>query len=130
MPDRLSDAVNYIEELQARVEKLKDRKESLLEHQNLNTASCPLGKTSAGASLLPEIMTQEMGSALEVVIISSKLGCQLTFNEVVRVLHEEGAEIVGANFSVMGDIAFHCIHSEVRPRVLLLQTIRSRSHFF
>ncbi|KAK4797675.1 hypothetical protein SAY86_030001 [Trapa natans] len=113
--DLLRDAVNYIEELQTRVERLKDGKESMLEHDGSDRSgsSCTIGKTPTRAFVKPEIMIQEVGSALEVVIISSKTSCQLIFREAIRVLQEEGADIVSANFSIVGDIAFHSIHSQV-----------------
>ncbi|KAK4755003.1 hypothetical protein SAY87_008760 [Trapa incisa] len=113
--DLLRDAVNYIEELQTRVERLKDGKESMLEHDGSDRSgsSCTIGKTPTRAFVKPEIMIQEVGSALKVVIISSKTSCQLIFREAIRVLQEEGADIVSANFSIVGDIAFHSIHSQV-----------------
>jgi hypothetical protein len=35
------------------------------------------------------------------------------FNETIRVLHEEGAEIINASFSVVEDTVFHTINSKV-----------------
>lgn len=80
----------------------------------MNCTTSPTGKASTGVFQSPEIVIQEAGSGLEVVIISNEPGCQLLFKEIVRVLQEEGAEIVTANLSIIGDIAFHSIHCEVR----------------
>ncbi|OWM77449.1 hypothetical protein CDL15_Pgr016846 [Punica granatum] len=113
LPDQLDEAIIYIKELQTRVEKLKDKKESLLEPESLNTAS-PVSRSSKTAILSPEIMIHELGSILDVILIMNNVGCnQLIFNKVVRVLQEEGAEILNANFSVIGDVVFHSIHAEV-----------------
>jgi hypothetical protein len=35
------------------------------------------------------------------------------FNEIIRVLHEEGAEIINASLSVVEDTVFQTIHSKV-----------------
>lgn len=61
---------------------------------------------------LPKIEVQDLSSGLRVVLISSPVD-RLLFYEAVRVLEEEGGEILNANFSVAGDRAFHTIHSMV-----------------
>ncbi|GFQ08616.1 hypothetical protein PHJA_003005600 [Phtheirospermum japonicum] len=53
-----------------------------------------------------------MGSALEVVLVSGQ-NCQFMFSEIIRMLHEEGAEVVNASFSVLDNSLFHTIHCEI-----------------
>lgn len=66
-----------------------------------------------GSQKWPQIEVHENGSALEVVLITG-LDCQFMFNETIRVLHEEGADIVNASFSVVNeDTVFHTIHCKV-----------------
>ncbi|KAG5561683.1 hypothetical protein RHGRI_004660 [Rhododendron griersonianum] len=59
-----------------------------------------------------QIEIHEMGSALEVVLITG-LDCQPIFNEIIRLIHEEEAEVVNASFSTVGDTVFHTIHCKV-----------------
>lgn len=109
LPDQLDEVINYVVELKARVEKQRDKKESLLKPDSL----CLNGGTPARAFLSPEIVIHQVGSALEVALVTNESCCQLIFSEIVRVLQEEGAEILNASLSVIGDVAFHTIHSEV-----------------
>lgn len=60
----------------------------------------------------PQIMIQEMGSSL-VIGLTTCSSSQFIFNETIRILHEEGAEIVNASFSVVDDTVFHTIHLTV-----------------
>ncbi|KAJ9168827.1 hypothetical protein P3X46_020311 [Hevea brasiliensis] len=110
LPDQLDEAAKYIKKLQTNLEKMKERKESLM-----GTQERPNTSVSSGATMrlrYPKIEIHEIGSALEVVLITG-LDSQFMFNETIRVLHEEGAEIVNASFSVLDDTVFHTIHSKV-----------------
>ncbi|KAG1335303.1 transcription factor bHLH162 [Cocos nucifera] len=109
LPDRLDEAANYIKSLQGRLERMKERKRQLLESEG---SSRGRGSEERGGMRLPQIEVQDLGSGFRVVIISSP-GDRLLFYEAVRVLEEEGGEILNANFLVVGDKAFHSIHSMV-----------------
>ncbi|KAJ0017645.1 hypothetical protein Pint_10558 [Pistacia integerrima] len=112
LPDQLDEAANYIKRLQTNLEKMKERKDSLMgiEKPPSNTGMSG-GRTMEGFRS-PQIEVREIGSALEVVLITG-LDFQFMFNETIRLLHEEGAEIVSASFSVVHDTVFHTIHSKV-----------------
>ena len=60
----------------------------------------------------PRIEIQQMGSALVVVLITG-LDSQFMFSETIRVLHEEGVDIVNASYNVIEDAVFHSIHCQV-----------------
>ncbi|XP_015584408.2 transcription factor bHLH162 [Ricinus communis] len=111
LPDQLDEAANYIKKLQIKLEKMKERKDSLMGIERPNaSAGC---STRAGMRLRsPQIEVNGIGSALEVVLLTG-LDCQFLFNETIRILQEEGAEIVNATFSVLDDTVFHIIHSKV-----------------
>ncbi|KAF8409239.1 hypothetical protein HHK36_005313 [Tetracentron sinense] len=113
LPDQLDEAANYIKRLEKKLEKMKAKKEAI---RKSNT-SMNSGITVGSSKSVPQLEIHEMGSALEVVLISG-LKSQLIFNEIIRVLHEEGAEVVNASFSVVDDTAFHTIHSEVGESAL------------
>lgn len=71
------------------------------------------GKTNVGSKLLsPRIEIQQMGSALDVVVVTGS-DSQFMFSETIRVLHEEEVDIVNANYKVTRDAVFHSIHCEV-----------------
>ncbi|OAY26202.1 transcription factor bHLH162 [Manihot esculenta] len=112
LSDQLDQAAKYIKKLQINLEKMRERKESLMgrEERPPNSSS---GSNGATMRLrYPQIKVHEIGSALEVVLITG-LETQFMFNEIIRILHEEGAEIVNASFSVLDDVVFHTIHSKV-----------------
>lgn len=60
----------------------------------------------------PKIEIHQMGSALSISVITA-LDCQFIFNDVIRILHEEQADIVSASYSVLQDAVFHTIHCQV-----------------
>ncbi|WJZ96399.1 hypothetical protein VitviT2T_015089 [Vitis vinifera] len=114
LPDQLDEAANYIKRLQEKLEKMKERKDNLMGFERPNTS--PNSGAMVGLKP-PQIDIHEKGSALEVVLITG-LDFQFMFNETIRVLHEEGAEIVNASFSVVDDTVFHTIHAQVEGPVL------------
>ncbi|KAL0300717.1 UNVERIFIED_CONTAM: hypothetical protein Scaly_2318700 [Sesamum calycinum] len=100
----LEESVDYIKKLQEKLEKLKHKKKCLMRVMSENSATPDL-KT-------PNISISVTGSALDVVMTTG-LDYQFMFARVVRMLHEEGAHVVNASFSVVDDTIFHTIHSEV-----------------
>ncbi|KAJ7968573.1 transcription factor bHLH36 [Quillaja saponaria] len=113
LPDQLREATNYIKKLQMNLMKMKEKKDILMEIDqkprmfNMDSSN----KTMVGLKS-PQIEIHEMGSVLEIVLITG-LDCQYMFNESIRVLHEEGADIINASFSIVEDTVFHTIHSKV-----------------
>lgn len=115
LPDQLEAASKYIKRLQIKLEKLREKKESLLRIENLNSSMRSGMAMNSETWVPPRISIHQMGSALEVSLVTV-VNChnyQALFSEVVRTLNEEGAEIVSASFSVVGNDVFHTIHSEV-----------------
>ncbi|CAN1280819.1 Transcription factor bHLH162 [Linum perenne] len=110
--DQLDQAAKYIKKLQTNLEKMRVKKEKL------TTVKLHGGETTAisGESIRPpRIEIKEMGSALEVVLVTG-LDSHFVFNETIRVIQEEGGEVVNASFSVAEDLVFHTIHSQIRDR--------------
>ncbi|XVF27631.1 hypothetical protein REPUB_Repub14bG0125000 [Reevesia pubescens] len=108
LPDQLDEAANYIKRLQTNLERMKERKDSLMGVERRNTTT---SRSSSGPKS-PQIEIQEMGSSL-VIGLTTRSNSQFIFNETIRILHEEGAEIVNASFSVVDDAVFHTIHLTV-----------------
>ncbi|XP_020097054.1 uncharacterized protein LOC109716143 [Ananas comosus] len=129
--DHLDVAASYIKKLRGRIEKLKQRRESgpsiegVREDASEGTMTTA---TTAAATIgvrLPVVEVRYQDRHLEVVLIissnssssssSSSSNSQkrrFRFHEVISLLEEEGAEVVNANFSVVGDKVFHTIHSQ------------------
>ncbi|GER36453.1 basic helix-loop-helix (bHLH) DNA-bindingsuperfamily protein [Striga asiatica] len=105
IPGQLEGATNYIKKLQFNLEKLKQQKECLLRKDSANLSVW-------GGIDLPSIDVCVMGSALEVFLISGK-NYQFKLSEIIRILHEEGAEVVSASFSVLDDAFLHTMHCKV-----------------
>ncbi|XVF40480.1 hypothetical protein PTKIN_Ptkin01aG0117000 [Pterospermum kingtungense] len=102
LPDQLDEATNYIKRLQINLERMKERKDSLMGVERSTN-------TNTSAQKSPNIQIHEMGSSL-VIGLTTASNSHFIFNETIRILHEEGAEIANANFSVVGDTIFHTIH--------------------
>ncbi|KAK8913602.1 hypothetical protein KSP39_PZI023592 [Platanthera zijinensis] len=105
----LERAAAYIQRLKERIEKLKHRKASCA--ADTECAREIDGAEKSGYKLpVIEVRHQEQQN-LEVLLISG-LKKNFFFHEVIGVLEEEGAEVVNASFSVVGNKIFHTIHTQ------------------
>lgn len=117
LPDQLDEATKYIKRLQTNLERMKERKERLMGIEKPDAAAATSSSGNSSGTITtglrsPQIEIHEMGSALEVVLTTG-LDFQFMFVETIRLLHEEGVEIVNASFNVVEDTIFHTIHSKV-----------------
>lgn len=103
--DQLDSAAAYIKQLKARIEALKQRK------AGGGGAVAAASSASAGVRMPVIEVRYQDGSTLDVVLISES-GRPFKLHEVITVLEEEGAEVVSASFSVIGDKIFYTIHSQ------------------
>ncbi|XP_054800313.1 transcription factor bHLH162-like [Prosopis cineraria] len=113
--DQLGEAVTYIKKLQMKLEKMKEKKLSLMGISDEETNVDERQKKKRGivmGSKSPQVEIHQMGSTLEVSVISG-LDCQFIFNEFIRILHEEEADVVNASYSVVQDTVFHAIHCQI-----------------
>ncbi|XP_022845645.1 transcription factor bHLH162-like isoform X3 [Olea europaea var. sylvestris] len=92
LPDQLGEAANYIKNLQISLEKIKQKKDCL-------TGVGKCSSSTMGRLKLPNIEIHVIGLAVEVALITG-LDCQFMFSEIVRMFHEEGAEVLRASFSI------------------------------
>ncbi|KAK7362843.1 hypothetical protein VNO77_04967 [Canavalia gladiata] len=109
LPDQIGEATNYIKKLQIKLEKMKEKKENLINIEGSKNVTMNRERVLGLKS--PQFKIQQMGSALEVVLITG-LNCQFMFNETIRIL-QEGSEIVNASYKVVENAVFHTIHCEV-----------------
>ncbi|KAM7479917.1 hypothetical protein LguiA_028130 [Lonicera macranthoides] len=109
--DQLDQAACYINKLREKIEELKRKKELATSMtgpaNNINDSSMNFGLR------LPLVEFRDLGSTLEVVLITGLKKNFMLF-QVISVLEEEGADVVSASFSTVGDKVFHIIHAQVR----------------
>ncbi|KAJ6402093.1 hypothetical protein OIU84_014215 [Salix udensis] len=121
VPDQLDEAASYIKRLQASLEKMKEKRDRLMGMERANYISKNSSRGTITGSRSPRIEVREMGSTLEVVLMNGS-DSLFMFNEIIRALHEEGAEIINASLSAVEDTVFHTIHSKVRDSAHSMNT--------
>ncbi|KAF8378295.1 hypothetical protein HHK36_029634 [Tetracentron sinense] len=106
--DQLDHTAIYIKQLRERIDELKRRKELAMsvKRTNDNFWDMTIGFR------VPILELRDLGSTIELILISGK-NKNFMFNEVISVLEEEGATVVNASFSIVGDRILHTIHSQV-----------------
>ena len=102
LPDQIDGATNYIRKLQEDVGRLKERRDTLR----------GVDDGSNSNSRAVQINVNENAGSLEVTLVTG-LEFQFVFNEVIRILHEENAEVLNASYSVVEGTVFHTIHAQV-----------------
>ncbi|KAK1412305.1 hypothetical protein QVD17_33446 [Tagetes erecta] len=116
LPDQLHEAANYIKKLQIKLEKMKEERDNLMQmKKQLETYADKKTKTSSlmsGQQRPPQINVTEIGSSLEAILITG-VDFQFLFTETIRVIHEEGFDVVNASFSITNDLVVHTIHAQV-----------------
>ncbi|CAO2174302.1 unnamed protein product [Urochloa humidicola] len=111
--DQLDSAAAYIKQLKDRIEALKRRKEGGGSGGKGSAAPA----AGAGGVRMPVVEVRYQDGTLDVVLIS-EAGRPFKLHEVITALEEEGAEVVSASFSVVGDKIFYTIHSQaISPRI-------------
>ncbi|KAI8543638.1 hypothetical protein RHMOL_Rhmol08G0234200 [Rhododendron molle] len=108
---QLDGAGTYIKLLEKRVEELKARRAALAMGNHDSTAND--GNTSIKIEMPVVELRECLGSSLEVVLITG-LKKNFTISEVIGVIEGEGAEVVSARLSAVGDKVFHTLHAQAK----------------
>ncbi|KAK6919575.1 hypothetical protein RJ641_015479 [Dillenia turbinata] len=111
VPDKITEATNYIKSLQKSLEESKEKRNRIMGGTK-RLKRCPCNSPMTSSSNLPRIEIKANGPTLEVALITG-LDNQFIFYEIIRMLHEENADVVNANFSVVGNVIFHVVHAEM-----------------
>ncbi|CAL5372605.1 unnamed protein product [Camellia sinensis] len=119
--DQLDQAAEYIKQLKERIEELKARR--TLAMANTNETNKNIKDTMMFGLRLPVVELKDLGSSLEVVLISG-LEKNFMLYEVISVLEDEGAEVVSTSVSTMGDRVFHTLHAQVKVTRVGVETSR------
>jgi len=112
LPDQIDEAMSYIKELQMKLKRFREKKEGLLMGRRREDDSSTGGSIETLKSS-PRIQIRHKGSALDVSLITGHEE-KFMFYETIRIIQEQGAEVVNANFSVHGDSIFHVVHAKVK----------------
>ncbi|KAL6578141.1 hypothetical protein OROMI_010469 [Orobanche minor] len=121
-PDQLDQATSYIKEIIKRIDELNRTKAEIL--RSLGRSGTAAGKRDqVTGSERPVVELRDLGSSMEVVIISS-LDKECMLFQLIGILEGEGAQVVSANFSSLGDNVFHTIHAQVRICRVGVETTR------
>ncbi|XP_021734140.1 transcription factor bHLH167-like [Chenopodium quinoa] len=107
--DKIEQATNYIVELRERVENLNKRRDQLM--------------TNNSGLITTSIELKDLGSVIEVQIVVQR-DCEIKLHEVIRVLEEEGAEVVNATFSTHGNYVLHTLHARAQSSRIGVETSR------
>ncbi|KAM7475539.1 hypothetical protein LguiB_022782 [Lonicera macranthoides] len=114
-PDQLDQSAVYIKQLRQRIEELKREKALKAAGTGASNNTIEDSETINGSTIPPVLELREMGSSLQLVLISGmKKKKLMLLHQVINILEEEGAEVVRASFSVVGHKVFHIIHAKVR----------------
>lgn len=132
--DRLDFAAAYIKQLREKIKELEWTKNALAANDlnvtpndcGNNSAGDPImsaSSTAASMSRLPIVELRDFGSTIEVTLITGLIK-NFTLYEVVSLLEQEGAEVVGASFSTVGDKMFHSLHAQAKISRVGIETSR------
>ncbi|XP_039123021.1 transcription factor bHLH168-like [Dioscorea cayenensis subsp. rotundata] len=103
--DLLEEAASYIKKLQGKIESLKRKRKVLW----VNIQGIHMDVTDDDHKFEVQVRVKDV--LMEVVLLSGlKKGLKL--HHVFSILEEEGAEVINANFSTVGDKIIHTIHSQ------------------
>ncbi|KAK6924861.1 Myc-type, basic helix-loop-helix (bHLH) domain [Dillenia turbinata] len=109
--DQVDIATTYIMHLKERIEELKKKKQRLT-MDNEQGGLDPSDSMRIGLQL-PMLEIRDYGFGLEVNLISG-LRKNFMLYEVINVLEEEGASVVSASLSTVGNKVFHTLHAQVK----------------
>ncbi|KAL0925022.1 hypothetical protein M5K25_003328 [Dendrobium thyrsiflorum] len=98
----------YILQLKERIDRLKKKKEFDGKDHKRDRGT---DDTIKLGFKLPVIEVRNQESNLEVLLISDSEK-RFALHQVIGILEEEGAEVLNANFSIVGDKIFYTIHSK------------------
>lgn len=107
--DQLDQVATYIKGLKERIDELKVKKEVVLMILNGNSSNNM--REEGSLRIVPVVEVRELGSSLEVVLISG-LKKNFMLNQVISVLQEEGTQVTSASISTVGNRVFHTLHAQ------------------
>ncbi|XP_052175735.1 transcription factor bHLH162-like [Diospyros lotus] len=135
--DLLDQAATYIKQLKERTDELEARREAAaaasgqqlrINKKKKKKKNVVSDADDGDGSMMygfraPVVEFRELGSIIEVVLISG-LKNKFMLCEVIRVLQDEGAEVVSASCCTKEDRIFHTLHAQVKVSRVGVETSR------
>ncbi|XP_009784568.2 transcription factor bHLH168-like [Nicotiana tabacum] len=112
--DQVDQAITYIKQLKERVEVLKRRKDEVAQGTSESRSNNSEKVMTTCTLETPAVEVRELGSTLEVILISDLKKKYFRMQEVINILEEEGAQVVTAHFSTVCDKVCYTIHAQVK----------------
>ncbi|XP_047313908.1 transcription factor bHLH162-like [Impatiens glandulifera] len=118
--DQIDDAIDYIKNLQTKIEEAEEKKKQLLERGTKRKQPSPTTTAAAAAAIsgdIPrsaEIDVRETGPTVDVAISICGLDMNYLFYDTIRVIHQEGGDVITANSSIIGNSVFYTLHATVK----------------
>ena len=107
--DQIYQVASYIKQLSEKVEQLKKKRELAKKSPGRNDRGCTL--------LSPVVKVHDVDSNLEVVLMNDGSGKKkLPLYQVIRVLEEEGLEVISACISTVNHVTYYILHAQVTTK--------------
>lgn len=115
LPDQIDEAVEHITNMKARLEKLRQKKEFLLQRNQPNNSCITHDQIQASnqrSYASPLVEVHDMGPNID-VIIANDLQNYSNFRHMIRLVHQNGVEIASASFARDGNSSIQALHDKV-----------------
>ncbi|KAL2524507.1 basic helix-loop-helix (bHLH) DNA-binding superfamily protein [Abeliophyllum distichum] len=112
LPDQIDEVVAYIESLKMKMEKMKEKKESLMPRKRSKFSITSDIQANKKSPPPPLVEVQDMGPNMDVILVSG-LDDLSKFYSILHFLHQDGIEVVNANFSIHGNSTIQILHDKV-----------------
>lgn len=111
LPDQMNEVVTYIESLKMKVEKMKEKKQSLFSRNRSH--SCITSEFQGNTKSSPPLVEiHDMGPNMDVILVSG-LDDLSKFYGILHSLHEYGIEVANANFSIHGNSTIQILYDKI-----------------
>ncbi|CAA3006029.1 transcription factor bHLH162-like [Olea europaea subsp. europaea] len=112
LSDQIDEVVTYIESLKMKLEKMKEKRVSLLPRKISNSCIITNEIQANTQSPPPLVEVQDMGPNMDVILVTGLDHFSMFYN-ILHLLHEDSIEVVNATFSVHGNSSFQIVHDKI-----------------
>lgn len=111
LPDQLDAAITYIKSLEIKLDKSKMQLEKLLRSKNMPNLLCMENHDPNPSTKLssPQIEVHEMSPTMDLIWITGLDNLTMFYN-IIRLLREEGFEVINSSFSLNGNSMMQIFH--------------------
>ncbi|MCD9644487.1 hypothetical protein HAX54_032709 [Datura stramonium] len=105
LPDQIDAAITYIKSMEIKLEKSKMQLEKLRSEKRPNL----LCMENHDPNPRTKIEVREMSPTMDIILMTGLNNLAIFYN-IIRLLHEEGFQVVNANFSLQGYSMMQILH--------------------